>query len=268
MRHASIGKVVASWPFLVCLVALLANDWWLKAAHPGVISGKLSDFAGVALVGMFLMAALPRHMLTLSLSIAALFLWWKSPWSQSAIELINAIAPFQIGRTVDYTDLAALGVLPVCAHVVDRAGRYSLRDDRLRRALFVPLVATTAFAVMGTSAAPTRETYSIRSSSAGTALQREAVAEAIAELMQQQGLECRDCAKPSESAKYSGRDIALSYTFDGPDAIHFQIEAWTTALFFGASGSEKAAALRSAVKSMLARRFTDLEYVEPLQPPP
>lgn len=47
-----VAKTVLSWPFLVCLGVLLANDWWLKAAYPNAITGKLSDLSGVAVVGM------------------------------------------------------------------------------------------------------------------------------------------------------------------------------------------------------------------------
>jgi len=260
-----MGKVFASWPFLVCLAALIANDGWLKAAYPGVVSGKLSDFSGVALVGMLAIAAFPRRALALSIAISAVFLWWKCPLSQSTIELVDTIAPFRIGRTVDYTDLMALSVLPICAHVVNCVDRYSLWNDRLRRVVTIPVVAITALAVMGTSIIPTREAYTIRPSSAEVALQREKVAEAIAEVMQKHGLECQDCARPSESAKYSARGLTLSYAFQGSSAVSFEMEAWPNALFIGTTGSEKASALRSALKAMLAERFTGLEYVEPLK---
>ncbi|MEQ1566441.1 MAG: hypothetical protein ABMA64_12440 [Myxococcota bacterium] len=32
------------------------NDWWLKAAHPGVLSGKLSDVAGLVVLPVTLFA--------------------------------------------------------------------------------------------------------------------------------------------------------------------------------------------------------------------
>ena len=38
----------------LCLVTLLVNDHWLKHAHPGFISGTLSDFAAVFLLPVLL----------------------------------------------------------------------------------------------------------------------------------------------------------------------------------------------------------------------
>jgi len=41
---------------VLSLVVLVANDHWLKHAHPGVLSGKLSGFAAVFLLPLFLHA--------------------------------------------------------------------------------------------------------------------------------------------------------------------------------------------------------------------
>ena len=38
------------------LLVLVANDHWLKHTHPGVLSGKLSGFAAVLLLPLFLHA--------------------------------------------------------------------------------------------------------------------------------------------------------------------------------------------------------------------
>jgi hypothetical protein len=42
---------------IACLAMLLVNDDWLKSRYPGVITGKLSDVAGLALL-TFVVAAL------------------------------------------------------------------------------------------------------------------------------------------------------------------------------------------------------------------
>ena len=48
-----------SWPFLLSLILLLLNDLYLKWHHPGVISGKLSDFAGLFMVSLSLFTVFP-----------------------------------------------------------------------------------------------------------------------------------------------------------------------------------------------------------------
>lgn len=106
-------------PLLLLAVAvLLLNDFVLKAAFHNWFTGKLSDFSGLAAFAIFWCAAWPRHVWTVGSCIAALFVFWKSPYSTGAIEVANAILPFAIGRTVDYTDLIALPVVwLVCRNV-------------------------------------------------------------------------------------------------------------------------------------------------------
>ena len=41
---------------LVASGLYIANDWWLKAAYPGVVSGKLSDVAGMVVLPLTLLA--------------------------------------------------------------------------------------------------------------------------------------------------------------------------------------------------------------------
>lgn len=43
---------------LVASALYLGNDWWLKAAHPGFVSGKLSDVAGMIVLPLTLYALL------------------------------------------------------------------------------------------------------------------------------------------------------------------------------------------------------------------
>ncbi|MDB5968474.1 MAG: hypothetical protein JWQ90_924 [Hydrocarboniphaga sp.] len=73
-----LSNTLTSWPFLACLVCLLLNDWWLKPAVPSVVTGKLSDFAGIAVVGMVLLSISPTRRLVIFLALSLVFLWWKS----------------------------------------------------------------------------------------------------------------------------------------------------------------------------------------------
>lgn len=150
MRH-STRSVVTSWPFLCSLAVLLVNDWWLKAAYPGLVTGKLSDFAGLALVGFALLAQWPDHAKKVYIATAVVFLWWKSPLSEPTIQLFNSHAPIRIGRTVDYVDLVALAMLPLCSYVVGHGRRFQLPWPTLRMLLFVPAVIAAAFGTMATS---------------------------------------------------------------------------------------------------------------------
>ncbi len=52
----SRGDFLLSWVFLASLVALLVNDFYLKAVHPGAVSGILSDVAGMVFFPVFLVA--------------------------------------------------------------------------------------------------------------------------------------------------------------------------------------------------------------------
>ncbi|MCY7387503.1 MAG: hypothetical protein LH481_05460 [Burkholderiales bacterium] len=56
-----IASVLTTWPFVISLAVLILNDWWLKSAFPGTLTGKLSDFAGIAVVALLLLAAWPPH---------------------------------------------------------------------------------------------------------------------------------------------------------------------------------------------------------------
>lgn len=246
------------------LVLLLLNDWCFKYAFPGAITGKLSDFAGIALVGTLAIAIWPKRTYAIRVAVVAGFIWWKGPLSQVAIDAINRMTPFHVGRTVDYTDLVALCVLAVCPHFSSCANQYSFFSHKARGALRVPLFAAIAFSIMGTSTVPVRDTYSIRRTAASIALERNKVAEAIDDVMKNEGLVCRDCSRLTQGATYTGNGLNVSYSFKDGDVVFFEIYAWPGGMFFGPSGTEKADILRRKLKTLLGERFSGLEYVEPL----
>ncbi|RYZ53586.1 MAG: hypothetical protein EOO14_15270, partial [Chitinophagaceae bacterium] len=57
----------------------------------------------------------------LCLAAAVFFAWFKSPLSQPAIDGINLFSPWPLHRVVDYSDLLALCVLPLAAHIKPKA---------------------------------------------------------------------------------------------------------------------------------------------------
>lgn len=136
-----LSAVIVTWPYTISVSLLLLNDQWLKAASPGVVTGKLSDFAGLAVVAILVLASLPRRTVPVYVVLSAAFAWWKSSASESFIDLLNTLLPVHVVRTVDYSDLLALAVLPFCRMVADRPERFSIRPAVAARVLRLPRVA-------------------------------------------------------------------------------------------------------------------------------
>ncbi len=115
-------------PFVGSVLALAVNDHVLKPAWPGLVTGKLSDVAGVVMVAILATAIVGRR--TLGVGITAI--------GFVALKTITAVAvaaaPVLGGTTrTDPTDLFALVVL---IPLWSRLGRPSLptadgRQDRL-----------------------------------------------------------------------------------------------------------------------------------------
>ena len=138
--------------FLAALVLLLLNDHWWKAAWPSFVTGKLSDFAGLYVFAVLLLALLPRQRLPLLWGTALAFVYWKSPLSQPMIEAWNALLPYSLARTVDALDLAALAVLPMAGLSLRKALRKPARLWARATRLSVGIV--TLLAIAATSKGP------------------------------------------------------------------------------------------------------------------
>ena len=99
--------------FLIGLLLLLANDFLFKQQFHNGFTGKLSDFAGLFVFSLFWVAFFPRHKTLICISTAVLFVFWKSAYSQFLIDGWNRLPFFGVNRTVDYSDLWALLVVPL-----------------------------------------------------------------------------------------------------------------------------------------------------------
>lgn len=265
--HNRLTSILTTWPFIGVLTLLLINDWWLKYEYASFITGKLSDFAGITVIALLLFAAFPNRSKAIYFAISVIFLWWKSPASSFFIQHVNNWLPIPIGRTVDYTDLIALCVLPGCQYIVAGHVNYRWPWLRTRKLLITPVIAATFFGIMGTSVLPTRQEYSIRPTDSSAQLQREAIAEAIASVASAHGLLCLDCTVGTVQTSFSGNGITMTYSFETKNMVSFYIEAYPNGVFFGTRGQEKADALRNSLKSTLAKRFKGLEYIEQLKLP-
>jgi hypothetical protein len=92
--------------FYLSALLLACNDFVWKAQFHNTFTGKLSDFAGIALWVLFWEAWLPKHFrVHLYCLSAIIFTWFKSPLSEGVLQFLH------LQRVVDYTDLYALLVL-------------------------------------------------------------------------------------------------------------------------------------------------------------
>jgi hypothetical protein len=141
---------------LLCLVILLVNDFSLKAKFHNVLTGKLSDFAGLFAFPLFFASWRPRRRTLIYLLTAVGFVCWKSSVSQPLIDAFNTVMPISIGRTVDMTDLLALAVLPLSWRCIDA----SVPPLRLTvRTLTLSLASVFAFTATSTAPPTRRATY-------------------------------------------------------------------------------------------------------------
>lgn len=131
------GDFLLSPLFLLSLILLLFNDLYLKLNYPGLVSGILSDAAGIVFFPIFLVAvaeffasiiprkpwAQPSWFIVATISIAFLFVIMKyTTWGESVFvsltewvrDLIGKPLGFmQRGLVGDPLDLLALLLIPV-----------------------------------------------------------------------------------------------------------------------------------------------------------
>src|SRR5437870_3549043 len=106
-------NILISPGFVAGLILLLLNDHVFKVLSPNWITGKLSDFSGLFIFPLFWTAFFHKSKTTVYSATAICFTLWKSLFSNPFIGIWNAFIPLTIGRTIDYTDLIALSVLPI-----------------------------------------------------------------------------------------------------------------------------------------------------------
>lgn len=111
--YSNASKILLSPLFLLALILLLLNDFVLKSQFHNFMTGKISDFAGLFVFSLFFIAFLPKRKSIILISIAVLFSFWKSSFSESLINYWNSFEFLTVWRVVDYTDLFALLVLPI-----------------------------------------------------------------------------------------------------------------------------------------------------------
>lgn len=100
--------------FLLSLTAMVVNDVYAKYAFGNWMTGKLSDFAGLIVLPVFIRVLTPYFSVkTVALVSGGFFIWWKSELSQPLIDFCNSIFNLPVDRVVDYSDLLALVIIPI-----------------------------------------------------------------------------------------------------------------------------------------------------------
>ena len=138
-------NILKSHGFILGLLLLLLNDFVLKELLSNWFTGKLSDFAGLFIFPLFWIALFPKHKFKIFWGTAIFFLFWKSGYSESSIEIWNSLGIIRISRVVDYSDLIAILMISM-AYRYNLNYQANLTQKRLSISPIIPLfVALFAF---------------------------------------------------------------------------------------------------------------------------
>ncbi|GAB3137511.1 hypothetical protein GCM10027290_03360 [Micromonospora sonneratiae] len=158
---------------LLGIVLLAVNDHLLKPAYPGLVTGKLSDFAGLLvappLLGVVVSAIAPQltgaRVAGGALVLTGLgFTVTKSTMIGAAVASAgwSAISGPSV-ILADRTDLVALPALGLVAWTWTRASRLPISERMLRRFGVLVVLPTATLAVAATSAPYYRDTVAVAS---------------------------------------------------------------------------------------------------------
>jgi len=111
MNQSQPKNLIYGKLFLISVVLLLLNDFYLKYYFHNYLTGKLSDFVGLFAFPYFVSLLFKSKIKPIYILTGILFLFWKSSLSQFVIDYLNGTG-IGINRVVDYSDFIALLVLP------------------------------------------------------------------------------------------------------------------------------------------------------------
>jgi hypothetical protein len=148
MEDLSIRRILNP-VFIVSVLLLLLNDFYLKHAYPSLLTGKISDVCGLFAFPFFFSTLFPKAKMQIHIVTLVGFLIWKMPVADAFINLWNNYMPYSIGRVKDYTDYYALLVLPLSFHYKVRA--VQMPYSAVRKSLAYILLCVSSFAFMATA---------------------------------------------------------------------------------------------------------------------
>ncbi|MEM1124293.1 MAG: hypothetical protein AAGJ18_27895, partial [Bacteroidota bacterium] len=140
--------------FVAGLILLVLNDHLWKHQYGNWLTGKLSDFAGLLILPLFLAFIFPRRAKYTAIFSGLFLIFWKSPLSENAIYWYNKVAIIPISRVVDYTGLIALSILPLAHWLIKNIHRFSMPKVRQFRPLSTLVFSITCMAFMATTPPP------------------------------------------------------------------------------------------------------------------
>ncbi|RKO69120.1 hypothetical protein D7322_23055 [Sphingobacterium puteale] len=138
-------RILASPLFILFLILLLVNDFYLKGAFHNVLMGKLSDFSGLFIFPIFWSAIFPKRKALIFIATAVLFTFWKSEYSAGLIQWMNPY--FGVGRTVDLSDLMTLPMIGLAWFYTKSGSQPAIRPAFMLRlsTYLIGMVAMFAF---------------------------------------------------------------------------------------------------------------------------
>lgn len=201
--------------FLVAIVILLVNDLYLKAHHPSWLTGKLSDFAGLYVFTQFVAVTLNVRIVMAASVSGVLFIAWKTPLVTPLISFVNEHTRVRLHRTIDYTDLLALLVLPIAVRL------YAVRSVCRWNVAKYAVAGVTLLAIMGTSVIT--PSYSTRFQmrellNSGTQEIRATYAK-VDQLLTSREMQCVSCNEGKSYREYRdvNGDVTVQLNYDSLD---------------------------------------------------
>ncbi len=143
--------------FIVCLMTLLINDFYLKQTFSNALTGKISDFVGLIIFPIFITCIFPKTKKWISIATGILFIIWKTPIVTPFIETINQILHLKIQRVIDYSDYWALFVLPFTHKIINQDKKLTFNSSKLLNFIKIGLASLSFFAICATSMPPPYE---------------------------------------------------------------------------------------------------------------
>jgi hypothetical protein len=245
---------LASPAFIAALSLLLLNDFALKPLLHNAITGKLSDFAGLFALTLFVATLWPRHARLLGVLIAAAFTFWKTTYAEPLIEALNAVSPLSFGRTVDLTDLFSLPVVPLALWAAPRSKPWPL--PRALQ-LCLGLIAPIAFTATSQGVIRTRATAAL---TATAVIDESALQRFFDDLAREQGMTCSICEPIGEGRVYGepfSRDLTVNFDADRR-VVYFAASYSRTR-----AGKREIAELDADIRMGLAESFPGVAISKP-----
>lgn len=133
--------------FITSIIILIVNDLFLKDYYSNYLTGKLSDIVGLFSFPYFLSLLFPKNIKLNYIGTAIFFTFWKSELIEPILTLLQNIG-IGVNRTIDYSDLITLIVLPISYSYWNS----NINDYLSNRFLLKPIILTMSlFSFIATS---------------------------------------------------------------------------------------------------------------------